>query len=72
MADPQAKSLAPDGADLFISYAWTSAQHQQWVRLLAAHLKMLGYHVLVDADLDYGDSLTGFMRRIRHAPATSS
>lgn len=67
MADPQVKSLAPDGADLFISYARTSAQHQQWVRLLAAHLKMLGYHVLVDADLDYGDSLTGFMRRIRHA-----
>ncbi|WP_169456803.1 toll/interleukin-1 receptor domain-containing protein [Corynebacterium terpenotabidum] len=67
MTDPQAKVLAPDGADLFISYAWTSTQHQQWVHLLAAHLKMLGYHILVDADVDYGDSLTGFMRKIRHA-----
>lgn len=51
-------------ADLFISYAWTSDQHRQWVRLLAAQLKALGYDVLVDADVDYGDSLNGFMRRV--------
>lgn len=50
--------------DLFISYAWTSAEHRQWVRLLAAQLKALGYNVLIDADLDYGDSLTGFMRKV--------
>lgn len=56
-----------DGADLFISYAWTPGQHREWVRLLASHLKMLGYHVLIDADVDYGDSLNGFMRRIRQA-----
>lgn len=49
--------------DLFISYAWTSDEHRQWVRLLAANLKAVGYDVLVDADLDYGDGLTGFMRR---------
>lgn len=67
MTGSQEKVLTPDGADLFISYAWTSGQHRQWVHLLAANLKMLGYHVLVDADVDYGDSLTGFMRRIRHA-----
>jgi len=54
-------------ADLFISYAWTSGQHQQWVHLLAAQLKALGYDVLVDADVDYGDSLTGFMRRVTEA-----
>lgn len=52
------------GVDLFISYAWTSDQHRQWVRLLAAQLKALGYDVLIDADLDYGDGLTGFMRRV--------
>lgn len=67
MADQQEKALSPGGVDLFISYAWTSDQHRQWVRLLAAQLKMLGYHVLVDADVNYGDSLTGFMRKIRHA-----
>ncbi|MDI9629455.1 MAG: toll/interleukin-1 receptor domain-containing protein [Acidobacteriota bacterium] len=50
-------------ADLFISYAWTSNEHREWVRLLAAHLKAIGYDVLVDADVDYGDDLNGFMRR---------
>lgn len=50
-------------ADLFISYAWTSEQHREWVQLLAAHLKAIGHDVLVDADLDYGDGLNGFMRR---------
>lgn len=49
--------------DLFISYAWTSDEHREWVRLLAATLKAAGYDVLVDADLDYGDALSGFMRR---------
>lgn len=52
------------GQDLFISYARTSDQHRQWVRLLASQLKALGYDVLVDADVDYGDGLTGFMRRV--------
>lgn len=50
-------------AALFISYAWTSDQHREWVRLLAANLKAIGHDVLIDADVDYGDSLTGFMQR---------
>lgn len=54
----------PVGADLFISYAWTSDEHQEWVRLLAAQLKALGFDVLIDADVDYGDDLNGFMRRV--------
>lgn len=54
-------------ADLFISYAWTSSDHRQWVRLLAAQLKALGYNILVDADVDYGDNLTGFMRKVTDA-----
>lgn len=49
--------------DLFISYAWTTDEHREWVRLLAANLKAAGYDVLVDADLEYGDGLNGFMRR---------
>lgn len=52
------------GADLFISYAWTSEGHREWVRLLAAQLKTLGFDVLIDADVDYGDDLNGFMRRV--------
>lgn len=52
------------GADLFISYAWTSDEHREWVRLLAAQLKALGFDVLIDADVDYGDDLNGFMRRV--------
>jgi len=51
-------------ADLFISYAWTSPTHREWVRLLVANLKTIGFDVLIDADVDYGDSLTGFMRRL--------
>lgn len=54
-------------ADLFISYAWRSDQHPQWVRLLAIQLKALGYDVLLDANVDYGESLTGFMRRVTDA-----
>lgn len=52
------------GADLFISYAWTSDEHRKWVRLLAAQLKALGFDVLIDADVDYGNDLNGFMRRV--------
>jgi len=50
-------------ADLFISYAWTSDTHRGWVRLLAAQLKALGFDVLIDANVDYGEDLIGFMRR---------
>nr|WP_239071094.1 toll/interleukin-1 receptor domain-containing protein [Amycolatopsis sp. SID8362] len=52
---------------MFISYARTSAPHREWVRLLAIHLKAIGFDVLIDADVDYGDSLTGFMRRVTEA-----
>lgn len=52
------------GADLFISYAWTSDKHRERVRLLTAQLKALGFDVLIDADVDYGDDLNGFMRRV--------
>lgn len=57
------ETMPPVTADLFISYAWTSDAHREWVKLLAAHFKAIGYDVLIDADVDYGDSLTGFMRR---------
>lgn len=57
-------------ADVFISYAWGDPEntaHREWVRLLAANLKALGYDVLFDANVAYGDSLSGFMQRSTEA-----
>lgn len=49
---------------VFISYAWTSVEHRQWVRLLATQLRLLGYTVLIDNALPYGSSLSEFMREV--------
>lgn len=54
-------------ADLFISYAWTSPEHREWVRLLASQLHLLGYNVKIDEAVDYGSSLSGFMREVTDA-----
>lgn len=51
-------------ADLFVSYAWTSPEHREWVRLLASQLHLLGYNVKIDEAVDYGSSLSGFMREV--------
>lgn len=56
--------------DVFISYAWGGPEntaHREWVRLLAAHLKQIGFHVGIDSEVDYGEDLTGFMREIEDA-----
>ncbi|MHA3723008.1 toll/interleukin-1 receptor domain-containing protein [Leucobacter sp. HY1910] len=50
--------------NLFISYAWTSGEHREWVRLLASQLHLLGYNILIDSSVDYGDGLNGFMRKV--------
>lgn len=50
--------------DLFISYAWTSDTHREWVRLLASQLHLLGYDVKIDQQVDYGSSLNGFMQEV--------
>jgi hypothetical protein len=52
---------------LFISYAWTSFPHREWVRLLAIQLRLLGYAVQIDAAVEYGSSLSGFMREVTEA-----
>ncbi|WP_202368170.1 toll/interleukin-1 receptor domain-containing protein [Pseudomonas sp. MWU318] len=54
-------------ADLFISYAWTSTAHREWVRLLASQLHLIGYDIKLDEEVDYGSSLTGFMRQVTEA-----
>lgn len=51
-------------ADLFISYAWTSTIHREWVRLLASQLHLLGYNIKIDEKVDYGSSLSGFMQEV--------
>lgn len=54
-------------ADLFISYAWTSPAHREWVRLLASQLHLLGYDIKIDEQVDYGSSLSGFMQDVTSA-----
>ncbi|MFY9136835.1 toll/interleukin-1 receptor domain-containing protein [Zwartia sp.] len=54
-------------ADLFISYAWTSQTHREWVRLLASQLHLIGYEVKIDEKVGYGSSLHGFMREVTEA-----
>jgi hypothetical protein len=53
--------------DVFITYAWTSGPHREWVRLLATALQAMGFNVRVDANLDYGNGVTGFMRQVVEA-----
>jgi len=50
--------------DLFISYAWTSDSHREWVRLFASQLDLIGYNVKIDEDVNYGSSLSGFMKDV--------
>lgn len=54
-------------SQLFISYAWTSDDHRSWVRLLASNLRAVGYDIMIDENVTYGDSLNGFMRQIQDA-----
>ena len=54
--------------DVFISYAWGGPEntaHREWVRLLAAHLKQIGFHVGIDSEVDYGGRPHGFHARDR-------
>ncbi|NBN61972.1 TIR domain-containing protein [Proteus sp. G2639] len=50
--------------DLFISYAWTSDIHREWVRTIASHLDLIGYTVKIDESVNYGSSLNGFMQEV--------
>ncbi|QHM95285.1 toll/interleukin-1 receptor domain-containing protein [Kosakonia sacchari] len=53
--------------DLFISYAWTSDAHRAWVHLFASQLRLAGYAIKIDEAVEYGSSLTGFMREVTDA-----
>ena len=58
--------------DVFISYAWTDSSHREWVRLLAACLRNMGFSVGIDAKVDYGNDLDGFMRKILESESSES
>jgi hypothetical protein len=49
----------------FVSYSWTSPQHQQWVIELATQLREHGVDVILDKwDLREGQDSTAFMERM--------
>lgn len=54
-------------ADLFISYAWTSSEHREWVQLFASHLHLLGYDVKIDEAVNYGSSISQFMQNVTNS-----
>ena len=52
--------------DVFISYAWSKGRNE-WVRLLAAQLHLIGFSVGYDGYLGYGQSLNTFMQSLSSA-----
>ena len=50
--------------DVFISYSWSEASTVALARSLAAHLRHAGFTVGIDIDVDYGSSLSAFMKEI--------
>ena len=55
---------------LFISYSWSSPQHEQWVVELATALRESGIDVILDKwDLKEGHDAFAFMERMVSDPA---
>lgn len=50
--------------DVFISYSWTEGTTKVFAHDLATHLQTIGFNVGIDINVDYGNSLTGFMNSI--------
>lgn len=58
-----------DAPKLFISYSWSSPEHQAWVRKLAEELAADGIHVILDKwDLKEGHDANAFMERMVNDP----
>lgn len=56
---------APSGPRTFISYSWSSPEHEDWVLRLATYLREFGVDVVLDKwDLREGDDAYQFMERI--------
>jgi hypothetical protein len=55
---------------LFVSYSWTSAQHEEWVLQLAAELRQSGVDVVLDKwDLKEGHDAHAFMESMVTDPS---
>lgn len=46
MTSPQLPSKTP--IRVFVSYSWTSPEHQEWVKILATRLRSLGFETILD------------------------
>jgi hypothetical protein len=50
---------------LFISYCWSSAEHQEWVLRLGTELRESGVDVILDKwDLKEGNDANAFMEKM--------
>ncbi len=57
--------MADDSPKLFISYSWTSPEHEQWVINLATDLSESGIDVILDKwDLKEGHDANAFMEKM--------
>ena len=57
--------MQADHPKLFISYSWTSAEHEQWVINLATELRESGIDVILDKwDLKEGHDANAFMEKM--------
>ena len=61
--------MAEGNPKLFISYSWTSADHEQWVISLATDLRESGIVVILDKrDLKEGHDANAFMEKVATDP----
>lgn len=68
--DTSAESATKDSRiRVFLSYSWTSYDHQQWVLRLARDMQASNVHPIIDAwDLRPGDDSIRFMERMVNDP----
>jgi hypothetical protein len=74
VSEPAAKSASPKDhrPQVFISYAWSSREHKQWVLDLAERLTDNDVHALLDSwDLKPGDDSFAYMERMVNDPEVS-
>mgnify|MGYP002397389912 CR=1 FL=1 len=61
--------MAEENPKLFISYSWSSPEHEQWVLDLATELRDSGVDVILDKwDLREGHDAYAFMERMVSDP----
>ena len=66
--EPSAKSKEP--IRVFVSYSWTSPEHQEWVKVLATRLRDLGFETILDVwYLREGQDKYAFMETMTTDPS---